>query len=149
MLTDKYLQEIEARHKAATPGPWNVVPLFRRRGPNSIVVCAEGDWDICETFEIDAYSVDNMEFIAYSRADIPALLDEVKRLRAENERVAGTCTWKYDDMYDYYDTDCGFAWQSGVGGRLEEHGVEYCHKCGRRIVVKMPEYQEEESDETN
>jgi hypothetical protein len=75
------------------------------------------------------------------------LAEIVTRLTC-NERLYGTCTWKYDDTLDYYDADCGFAWQSGVGGSPEEHGVGYCHKCGRRIVVKMPEYQEEESDET-
>ena len=54
----KYLAEIKAREQAATPGPWP---------RDGTIFTANG--------------INNCEFIYYARADIPALLAEVERLR--------------------------------------------------------------------
>ena len=76
---------------------------------------------------------------------IPALLVEVRRLQKENERVSGTCAWKYDDMYDYFECECGAAWSSDVDSRPAVHGIEYCQRCGRRVVVEMPEEERDDA----
>ena len=70
IMDTKYLEEIKARHEAATPGPWE---LSRDAG---IYIDRDEDYCICGIGnEPDA------EFIAHSRTDIPALLAEVERLQ--------------------------------------------------------------------
>ena len=69
MLDDKRLAEIEARCNAATPGPWKNVG---------------GYCDVCASDrEKEANRQANAEFVVHARADVPDLLAEVKRLRAE------------------------------------------------------------------
>lgn len=107
-LTPARLAEIEARLKAATPGPWEVV---RQRSIYTTATCGE-DHDpslgslCCDMFlgklgrdggapsrNADA----NAALIAHAPADLRALLDahaaqaeEIKRLRAERDR--GVCS---------------------------------------------------------
>lgn len=84
-LTDEQLTEMEARCNAATPGPWET------RGND----CPEA----IQNVYANCYSVAtvrlypggdrllvrtaNAEFIAHARSDIPALLAEVRALKAE------------------------------------------------------------------
>jgi hypothetical protein len=72
-LTEQQLDDIDARHKAATKGPWTVSENY------SDVLGPDGDqlasyWD-------PTSQTRNGEFIAHAREDVPALLDEVRRLR--------------------------------------------------------------------
>lgn len=67
------LDVIEARANAATPGPWGA--LSPRADGASPVTRAGGAWIAPFTAEDDA------EFIAHAREDVPALVDEVRRLR--------------------------------------------------------------------
>ena len=90
-MTPMELAEIEARANAATPGPWevgvlrrecdhpttnqfteerSVFPPLGESGP--VALAAEGEHE-------------NGAFIAHARTDVPALIAEVKRLRAEND----------------------------------------------------------------
>lgn len=82
-LDDQRLNEIEARINAAYPGPWwtdgreiyqgdtgNTPSILRWIGDTR----RPDDWD---------GSRDNAAFIAHARTDVPALLAEVRRLRAE------------------------------------------------------------------
>lgn len=89
------LQAIRARSEAATPGPWE----WRVCGNDSVYIRAEtldgvieleddysgypecGEHLIMEMLGHDA------DFIAHARTDIPAMLAEVGRLQAENERL--------------------------------------------------------------
>lgn len=72
-LTEAQLREIRERAEKATPGPWDnhIGPRFvhsRATGLKSSWICQpqnEGD----------------VPFIAHARTDVPALLDEVERLR--------------------------------------------------------------------
>ena len=98
MLTDERLAEIEARAEAATPGPWYTVdPLWLPREPTGTYVIA-GHHDphvgmpILDHIETEDGDADapgpnydqswlDLEFAAHARADIPALLAEVRRLR--------------------------------------------------------------------
>lgn len=92
MLSEKELLAIEARAKAATPGPWNIevtndgerINLFsgELEHRNGVTVA---DW-IAE-FEKDCtdHSVEEMEanawFVSKSRTDIPRLIEAVRMLR--------------------------------------------------------------------
>ncbi len=62
-MTDKELNDIEARANASTPGPWI-------------------DWGDIGLATDNTQA--NCEFIAAARTDVPALIAEVKRLRLEN-----------------------------------------------------------------
>jgi hypothetical protein len=69
------LEVIEARAAAATPGPW-------------VVHTSDGSWDIYEgvpatvlILSAHRHEQDAM-FVAHARADIPALVAEVRRLKA-------------------------------------------------------------------
>lgn len=55
---------------------------------------------------------------------------EVKRLQTATGRV---CQWKYDDIHEKYDTDCGRAWMF-TDGSLKANGVEYCPFCGGKVT---------------
>ena len=66
-MTEEELIEIEARAAAATPGPWKN---------------AGGYCDVCTSDqEKEANRQANAEFVVHARADVPALLAEVRRQR--------------------------------------------------------------------
>ena len=99
MMTQEELKFIRARCEAATPGPWvdrmlgpyakpgmRRVMEGRKAGPTAHgevarthrdggvhTSCTTGKW---ETERVNAL------FIAHARTDVPALLDEVERLRS-------------------------------------------------------------------
>lgn len=78
-MTPEELFAIEARANAATPGPW-LVEHWDDRGR---IYASSGDDTIAENGGFGTWDdVDgpNAYFIACSRADIPALLAEVRRL---------------------------------------------------------------------
>lgn len=88
-ITDQYLDEIEARCNAATPGPW----VAGRGDVATIVDGYESKWiyakdrylAIASGYEIPNWEevMANARFIAASSTDIPRLVAEVRRLRAE------------------------------------------------------------------
>lgn len=83
-MTNDELNAIKARAAAATPGEWV------NMGDGSFF----GDIRTAETFtliaempELDDRTAD-FDFIAHARADVPALVEEVRRLRAFCQRLA-------------------------------------------------------------
>lgn len=85
-MTEDELATIEARANASQPGPWWVVTVGKDHddGPSHIVMSKYVS--ITEAFaggEIPQ-SVD-AEFMAKARADVPALVAEVRRLTAERD----------------------------------------------------------------
>lgn len=77
MLDDSYISEIYRRVEAATPGPW-VSFIEKRDGfSGSDFIQTSGD-DIYLT----GATVEDYEFIAHARQDIPALICEIWRLRS-------------------------------------------------------------------
>lgn len=85
MLTPDQLSAIRKRADAATPGPWvshHVNSLGVTIG--SYTVPGFGFDDIGRT-TWDGLTSNNHDFMAYARDDIPALLDEVERLKSEND----------------------------------------------------------------
>jgi len=111
-MTGEELDAIEAREKAATPGPWGYDSAYgdcENEGncPHGYTGHQQGGETECEscrhwymensatfcgpTFLEDGEdggmcTVDAM-FVAHSRKDVPALISEVKRLKAEAERL--------------------------------------------------------------
>lgn len=73
-MDPKYLAEIKARERAATPGPWKV-------GISALITDANGH---ALFFGEDAKG--NADFIAHARTDIPALVAEVERLNVIAEQ---------------------------------------------------------------
>jgi len=78
MIDAKYLSEIKAREQAATPGPWEATFGMDCR---AFVLTPDKN----EDFKI--YNHANANFIAHSRADVPALISEVEQLTKENKRL--------------------------------------------------------------
>lgn len=84
-LTDLELDAIEERLSATSPAPWRHRILgFIEAGDNPAdvigVTCQRHDASLAPL-----PGVENAEFIAHARQDVPRLVDEVRRLR---ERVA-------------------------------------------------------------
>jgi cell division septum initiation protein DivIVA len=93
-MTDGRLAEIRAREQAATPGHWGTYydgngnyvvesrPRITREGTVSDGVVAQlvGEPGGGETYS-------NARFIAHAREDVPALLDELDRVRTERDEL--------------------------------------------------------------
>ncbi len=43
-----------------------------------------------------------------------------------------SCTWEYDEHYDYWETGCGNNHVFAAGG-VKENGYKYCPYCGKEI----------------
>lgn len=98
MLTNERIQQIRDRCEGATPGPWTVT-LGSGLHFCTWVVKEDSDTGHC-TFIADclpnddkalahaeANYVPNMDFIAYARADIPALLADREKLLSEKRKL--------------------------------------------------------------
>lgn len=42
------------------------------------------------------------------------------------------CKWEYDDMHDYYDTECDEAFTC-IEGDLKDNKIKFCPFCGKEI----------------
>jgi len=87
-MSELDLDAIEARAKAATPGPWEYDG------------CSVTDWGVTASHTITMEWMPNGrgdgtnerespdgQFIAHAREDVPALIAELRRLREENARL--------------------------------------------------------------
>ena len=79
-LTDTDLDEIEARLRAATPGPRKSFVEGRDHTSGSSFVATPAS-DI----ELAGATAPDRDFIAHAREDLPRLLNEVRRLRARHQ----------------------------------------------------------------
>lgn len=90
-MTTEELAAIKARCEAATPGPWIAKRFDPYRSRAAIYQTPAAQkvnplrWQVAAICR-EARAQD-AEFIAHARADIPALLAEVERLRAALKRV--------------------------------------------------------------
>lgn len=95
-MRDLDLAAIRARADAATRGPWYTGIGDRHWSdgveyvPVAVDDAREVDVALIRVCDDGSYSpaVETAEFIAHARTDVPALCDEVDRLRAFAERVA-------------------------------------------------------------
>jgi hypothetical protein len=91
------LAAIQARERAATPGPWYLQPNH-----GDTFVAAEvngyergvGDLD----FGAGDDAAADREFTLNARQDVPALLTEITRLREENARLTAELTVEYNPV---------------------------------------------------
>lgn len=89
MVTDEELSELEALAAAATPGPWRIADggLTAVRGPDDERVCSAYDSDARHSeplpFAATPEEAANAALIARAVNALPALIAEVRRLRAE------------------------------------------------------------------
>jgi hypothetical protein len=79
-LTNAELDQIEARLRAAAPGPWKSFVEGRDHTSGSSFIATPGS-DI----ELAGATTADQDFIAHARQDLPRLLDEVRRLRAHSQ----------------------------------------------------------------
>lgn len=112
-MTPEELEAIKQRVNAATPGPWEADYDPRTDGADQIV--DPQGFTIC-FMSVPSVSVDfdgDTDFIAHARADVPALVAEVERLRAENTRLVEELSQvragfqNYVAMVDDYYDDSG------------------------------------------
>lgn len=133
-ITDQYLDEIEVRYNAATPGPWgcriDVGDTFYVHSPSYGVrdfCCLSGGFGRRE----------DAEFIAYSRTDIPRMAAEIRRLRAEaqNTKPVRHGRWReirdpYGHLKGWIHEECGFS---------DSAAMNFCANCGARMDADAPE----------
>ena len=94
-MTEERIAEIRAREKAATQGAWRAKSEALEadecgNATAEMTYVSTNDKGICILYgrgHDDANAQEDAAFIAHAREDIPALLDEVERLRAENEKL--------------------------------------------------------------
>lgn len=86
-MTDAELAAIEARLKAATPGPWTRDGVAARG--EWVVVLANGE-RVATMYEMAEPNSDarNGDLIAHAPTDLAALVEEVRRLKAENDKLS-------------------------------------------------------------
>lgn len=90
-INEKYLEEIEQRAAKATPGPWRMDAIPPKDGMCLVTHGPKGSWIGHIGIGCGEHPRHrlNAEFIAAAREDVPALVAEVRRLRArDNEREA-------------------------------------------------------------
>jgi hypothetical protein len=79
-LTNADLDQIEARLRAAEPGPWkSFVEGHDHSSGSSFIATPDSD------IELAGATAADQDFIAYARQDLPKLLNEVRRLRARGQ----------------------------------------------------------------
>lgn len=76
MMKDTEIKQIQERCERATKGPWISFVEGRDHTSGCSFIRTAGD-DI----ELTGASADDQDFIAHARQDIPALIEEVCRLR--------------------------------------------------------------------
>lgn len=86
---DLDLDAIEARATAATPGPWGHGLGYDQDDPGAYVYQDFGVGNVVATGR-DPIAPPDVEFIAHARVDVPALITEVRRLRALLAQEAAT-----------------------------------------------------------
>ena len=80
-LTDDIIDEIKRRCDAARPGPWKsyIEGRDHESGSNFIMV-GEADHRL-EDIELIGATIEDQDFIANAKQDIPKLINEIKRLK--------------------------------------------------------------------
>jgi len=78
-LTERELDLMERRSQAASPGPW--ISFVVGRDLEAGLNCIEVGY--CALMEVLGGTEADQDFIASAREDVPRLVKEVRRLRAE------------------------------------------------------------------
>ena len=143
-MTDEELAKIEARANAATAGPW-ARDMYEDgeegEGPHGVHPGSRGEWvesrDVVSyaasdvgTVEIAAgcYTDADAAFIAAARADVPALVAEVRRLRSGIESAQGHAALlgRVADVFDE---------SRKKTANEEEWASQTCRECAAAILA--------------
>jgi len=81
-MDDKQLKAIEERCNAATPGPWISYVEGRDHTSGSDFIMTDSEGVRGEDIELTGATIEDQDFIAHARQDIPQLLEEVRRLKS-------------------------------------------------------------------
>jgi hypothetical protein len=125
------LDEVEARANAATEGPWRALTSGRRGGDHWHVT--DSDQSIALIHASDGEDEDmrepDAEFIAHARTDVPALVAEVRRLRAKVVAVeqAGTVVI---EAIEAERTALRGALERVLALHTKYTGAPWCRACG-------------------
>jgi hypothetical protein len=82
-LTEQQLDDIEARAAAATPGPWCTDSWEIYQGTEYLPGISLWIGETCRGTSTPEQDRNDAAFVAAARTDVPALLAEIRRLRAE------------------------------------------------------------------
>lgn len=96
-MTQEQLDAIQGRVDGATRGPWGCY------GDGAHEVFDAGEYSDGDRGEVVAAVIDKLSdavFIAHAREDVPALLAEVERLRADNARLRSLTAEHETDLLD-------------------------------------------------
>jgi hypothetical protein len=94
-MTPEQLQAIAEREKRATPGPWAVGQDEERASRPEFVHDTRGH----VLFDGDEAEHDDLQFAAYARTDIPALLELVREQARELERLRSALIVAEDALF--------------------------------------------------
>ena len=158
-MDEKRLSEIEKLANAATPGPWfwdtnrrirscglkaphdggTMVMDFVRWGMHSAQPrfndCSKMFGGILRTAveydENPEIENPNAAFIAAAREAVPALVAEVRRLRAQ-VGSSPVCRWAYEYDDEWWSTGCGEDVMF-PDSTPQENKCHFCHICGKPI----------------
>jgi len=80
MIKEKELLEIEKRCKSTTLGPWLAYIEGRDYTSGCHFIMTGPKENRGEDFEIDGARIDDYDFIAHAKQDIPRMIKEIRRL---------------------------------------------------------------------
>ncbi len=87
-LSDEYLEQVKKRCEEASKGPWISFVEGRDHLSGDSFIRRSMD-DSIEDLYLHGATVEDQDFIANARQDIPLLLDEIYRLRKLLEKFQG------------------------------------------------------------
>ncbi|MDE2103537.1 MAG: hypothetical protein KGL39_40230 [Patescibacteria group bacterium] len=96
-MTDAELAAIEARTNDATPGPWIDDDGYRVLRSDGKCLFEGKHFEVCR--------YEDMTFCAHAREDVPSLLAEVRRLRAELAAEREACAKLAEEDCDAWDAE--------------------------------------------
>lgn len=116
-MTD-YLDEIQARADAATPGPWEHVGSYGR--------IVSGPVQVCRAYGDDGTATPDAAFIAHARTDVPRLVAALRAVEALHRpwKVYGECDCTDEEKAD----DLTHAYVEEIGSTCNVEAV-VCAEC--------------------
>lgn len=95
--------------------------------------CASGEPIVIWQHNPNLESANESAYIVAAANALPALLDEVERLRSSQ---SAECHWRMEDSeIDVWDSDCEVTWMLNTGAPK----MNFCPECGRKLIVDEPE----------
>lgn len=81
MIEENELKKIEERCKSSQSGPWKAYIEGRDHSSGSSFIMTGNESNRGEDIEMLGATIEDYDFIANSKQDIPILIDEIRRLK--------------------------------------------------------------------